>query len=291
MKKVAVITGSSTGLGLTISVLLAKQGFHVYATMRNLDKKTRLLQEAEAASVAVNLQQLDVSDSNSVQQAIETIVAKEGRIDILINNAGAGFAKSIEQVSEDDMKWITDLNYFGVVRCSKAVIPYMRRQKSGHIINITSVGGLVGQPFNELYCGSKFAVEGFTESLATILPKFFGIKITLIEPGGITTEFAKSAALATLGGSWLLDEEDEYAQIFRRYLARFKKRGKGKEENDVVNYQTPEEVGEIVLKVIEQDDPPLRIRTSDWAEDLCGFKTSSDPGGKKQLADVIARFL
>lgn len=289
MKKVAVITGASAGLGLKTSLLLAKSGFEVYATMRNLERKTALLQEAEAAQVAVNVQQLDVCDSNSVKQAIDAIADKEGCIDILVNNAGAGFAKGIEQVSEEEMRWITDLNYFGVVRCCKAVLPHMRKQKSGHIINITSVGGLVGQPFNELYCGSKFAVEGFSEALATILPKF-GIKITLVEPGGIDTALAKSASMTTLGSSWLLDEDDEYALLFRRYLARFKKRGQAKAE-ELVSYQTPEAVAEIVLNVINQQDPPLRIRTSEWAEDLCKFKTAADADGKKQLADVISRYL
>jgi NAD(P)-dependent dehydrogenase (short-subunit alcohol dehydrogenase family) len=289
VKKVAIITGASAGLGLTTSIVLAKHGYRVYATMRNLERKAALLQEAETAQVAIHLQQLDVSSPTSVQQAIETIIAKEGRIDILINNAGAGFAKGIEQVSEADMQWLTDLNYFGVVRCCKAVLPHMRQQKSGHIINITSVGGLVGQPFSELYCASKFAVEGFTESLATILPKF-GIHISLIEPGGIDTGLAKSAAMSTLDSSWLLDENDEYALLFRRYLARFKKRGQSKADA-AISQQSPQAVAEVILAVINQDDPPLRVRTSEWAEDLCRFKTAADPNGKQQLADVIKRYL
>ncbi len=290
MKKVAIITGASAGLGLTTSIVLAKHGYQVYATMRKLERKAALLQEAEAAQVAIHLQQLDVSNPASVQQAIEAIIAKEGRIDILINNAGAGFAKGIEQVSETDMQWLTDLNYFGVVRCCKAVLPHMRKQKSGHIINITSVGGLVGQPFSELYCASKFAVEGFTESLATILPKFFGIKISLIEPGSIDTGLAKSAALSTLDSSWLLDENDEYALLFRRYLARCKKRGQTKTDA-AISHQSAQAVAEVILAVINQDDPPLRVRTSEWAEDLCRFKTAADPDGKQQLADVIKRYL
>ncbi|CAG7856277.1 retinol dehydrogenase 8 [biofilm metagenome] len=290
MKKVAVITGASAGLGLATSILLAQHGYQVYATMRNLERKAALLQAAEAAQVAVQLQQLDVSNPASVQLAIDTIIAKEGRIDILINNAGAGFAKGIEQVTEADMQWLTDLNYFGVVRSCKAVLPHMRQQKGGHIINITSVGGLVGQPFSELYCASKFAVEGFTESLATILPKYFGINISLIEPGGIDTGLAKSAALSTLDSSWLLDEDDEYALLFRRYLKRFKKRGQAKAD-EVISSQSPEAVAEVILAVINQDDPPLRVRTSEWAEELCHFKTSADPDGKQQLADVIKRYL
>jgi len=290
VKKVAVITGASAGLGLATSILLAKHGYQVYATMRNLERKAALLHAAEATQVTVQLQQLDVSDPTSIMQAIDIIIAKEGRINILINNAGAGFAKGIEQVTEADMQWLTDLNYFGVVRCCKAVLPHMRKQKSGHIINITSVGGLVGQPFSEIYCASKFAVEGFTESLASIMPTFFGINISLIEPGGIDTGLAKSAAMSTLDSSWLLDEDDEYALLFRRYLKRFKKRGQSKADA-AISQQTPQEVAEVILAVINQDDPPLRIRTSEWAEDICRFKTAADPDGKQQLADVVKRYL
>ncbi len=169
----------------------------------------------------------------------------------------------------------------------QAVIPHMRRARRGHIINISSVGGLVGQPFNELYCAAKFAVEGFTESLTTLLPQHFGIKLSLIEPGGISTEFGASAADATMGGESVPD--DEYAPIFMRYLAGFQNRG---EQADAgAAYQTPEEIAEIVMRVIESEDPPLRVRTSEWAEDLCRFKTSADPDGTQQVANVIERFL
>jgi NAD(P)-dependent dehydrogenase (short-subunit alcohol dehydrogenase family) len=107
----------------------------------------------------------------------------EGKIDVLINNAGAGFVRTVEQATEEEIRWVTDVNYFGTVRCIKEVIPHMRSARSGHIINISSVGGLVGQPFNELYCASKFAVEGLTEAMATYMEPAFGIKFTVVEPG------------------------------------------------------------------------------------------------------------
>ena len=133
--------------------------------------------------------QLDVTDIKSINSAVKTIIEKDNRIDILVNNAGAGFAKATEQSSEEEIRWVTEVNYHGVVFCTQAVLSYMRNQKSGRIISITSVGGLVGQPFNELYCGAKFAVEGFMEGLATYVSDAFNIKISNIEPGGIATEF------------------------------------------------------------------------------------------------------
>ena len=285
MQKNVIITGTSSGLGLSTAVTLAAEGYKVYATMRNLDKRAALERAAAAAGVAVELLTLDVTDERSVQAAVASVVAQDGRVDVLINNAGAGFAKHIEQASEADMIWVTDVNYFGVVRCTQAVVPHMREAGAGHIVNVTSVGALVGQPFNELYCGAKFAVEGFTEALATVLPEF-GIRLTLVEPGGIASEFATSATKATIGEAGLPD--DAYAPIFGRYLAGFQTRERDGADSPS---QTPDEVAEVLNNVLKNPSPPLRIRTSAWAEALCAFKTEADPDGLKQTADVVERFL
>ncbi|MCJ7872285.1 SDR family NAD(P)-dependent oxidoreductase [Phaeobacter sp. J2-8] len=163
MTKVILITGTSTGLGIAIAVQAAMAGHIVYATMRNLDRKGTLLEAAQAAGVTLNLLQLDVEDTDTVTAAVDQVIAEQGRIDTLINNAGLGFARNVEQASEADIQRILDINFMGVVRTTKAVMPHMRKARAGHVINILSVGGLVGQPFNEIYCGAKFAVEGFTE--------------------------------------------------------------------------------------------------------------------------------
>ena len=133
MSKVTLITGTSTGLGIAIAVQAAQAGHTVYATMRNTAKRELL-------------------DAASVGQAVQTVIERHGRIDVLINNAGMGYARSLEQADEDDIQNILDINYMGVVRCTKAVLPHMRQARAGHVINISSVGGLVGQPFNEIYC-------------------------------------------------------------------------------------------------------------------------------------------
>ena len=196
---------------------LAEQGNTVYATMRNLAKAEELAQAAESASVDLYIKQLDVQNTESVQTCVNNIVQKEGRIDTLINNAGVGYAKTTEQSTEEEVNWVMDINFHGVVRCIKAVLPFMKKAQDGQIINITSVGGLVGQPFNEFYNATKFAVEGYTEALATYFTPAFGIKLTNIEPRGIVSEFANSIMEQLSATDELL--ENEYHPVLDKYLA------------------------------------------------------------------------
>jgi short-subunit dehydrogenase len=210
MRKTVVITGTSTGLGLETALIFAKNGYKVFATMRDVTKSEALI--GSKGNLDIEILPLDVTNENSIKECIGNIIEKVGHIDILINNAGCGFAKTTEQANEEEMKWVMDLNYYGVVRCTKAVLPFMRKQKSGHIINITSVGGLVGQPFNEFYCGAKFAVEGYTESLASYIEDDFGIKFSIVEPGGISTEFLKSTMGKTVEAGQMA--HPDYMHIF-----------------------------------------------------------------------------
>ncbi|GLB52967.1 short-chain dehydrogenase/reductase [Neptunitalea chrysea] len=286
MKKVVVITGTSTGLGLETAILFAKQNFTVYATMRNLAKQDLLLAAAKTNNVIVQVLPLEVTSITSITSAITTIVEKEGRIDVFINNAGAGFAKTTEQATEEEVDWVLDVNFKSVVRCVKAVLPVMRAQKSGHIINISSVGGLVGQPFNELYCAAKFAVEGYTEAMATYLPQNFGIHFTAVEPGGIATEFTKSATEKTLGTTGL--PQDNYLPIIQQYIGKRQERAAA---GNTPSFQTATEVAEVVLQVAQTSTPPIRIRTSAWAEVFCNFKTEKDPNGLLQNQAVIESML
>ncbi|MEC9396030.1 MAG: SDR family oxidoreductase, partial [Myxococcota bacterium] len=202
MSKVILITGTSTGLGVSIAVQAAAAGHIVYATMRDLSKRQVLDDAAAAAGVTLHISRLDVQDSESIAEAVQAMIAREGRVDVLVNNAGVGFARSLEQASEEDIQRVIDVNFTGVVRCTRAVLPYMREARAGHVINISSVGGLIGQPFNEIYCGAKFAVEGFTESLSSYVTPAFGVHFTAVEPGGIASEFANNvlAHIASTGG-------------------------------------------------------------------------------------------
>ncbi|WP_394750597.1 SDR family oxidoreductase [Spongiimicrobium salis] len=286
MTKNVLITGTSTGVGLETALLFAKNNYKVYASMRNLDKAEDLKEKIEADKLNIELLHLDVTDVVSIQAAVNTIVEKDGRIDILVNNAGAGFAKTTEQATIEEIKWVTEVNYHGVVYCTQAVLPFMRAQKSGQIINITSVGGLVGQPFNELYCGAKFAVEGFMEGLATYVGEAFNIKITNLEPGGITTAFMASAIENTVVEGQFAT--GEYAPIFERYMAGNQKRASESKEQV---YQTGLEVAQVVLEIAENENPPLRLGTSTWAEDFCKLKTLADPDGTKIVQQIAESFL
>lgn len=282
MSKIVVITGCSAGLGIAIAVQAAQKGHKVYATMRDTKKRAALDTAAAAAKVGVEVLALDVADTESVNSCLEQIFAKEGRIDVLVNNAGSGFVRSTEQASEADIAWIMDVNFMGVVRTTKAVIGHMREARCGHIINISSVGGLVGQPFNEVYCASKFAVEGYTESLACYVTPNFGINFTAVEPGGIRSEFVNAAMAHVQSTGGMI--QDEYLPILQKYIGGARSRGDSA-------YQTCDEVAEVVINCIEAKHPPVRTRTSDWSNKFCALKTAADPDGLKLQAQIIETFL
>jgi NAD(P)-dependent dehydrogenase (short-subunit alcohol dehydrogenase family) len=281
MKKIMLITGTSTGLGVAVAVAAAKEGFTVYASMRNLAKRGLLDTALAEAGVTAYVIALDVEASDSVTAAVAGIIAAEGRIDVLVNNAGVGFARTLEQATEADMQWVLNVNVMGVIRAIKAVMPVMRGQKTGRVINISSVGGLVGQPFHEVYCASKFAVEGITESMATYVTPEFGIHFTAVEPGGIRSEFAAGVMrnIAETGGMI----EDTYLPVLQRYIGNAQGR---MEDGDT--YQTAEDVARVVLDVATMADPPVRVRTSNWSENFSRFKTGADPDGRMQR-DMVVR--
>src|SRR6478672_3088482 len=143
-ERVAIVTGSSTGSGFETSLLLAKNGYHTYATMRNLDKSTRIKETAKKDNLPIEVLQLDVTDDKSVTDAISEISNKQGSIDVLVNNAGYDVTGAVEELSMDEIKAQFETNFFGAVRVMKAVLPIMRKQKSGVIVNVSSIGGLIG---------------------------------------------------------------------------------------------------------------------------------------------------
>jgi NAD(P)-dependent dehydrogenase (short-subunit alcohol dehydrogenase family) len=282
MTKTFLITGASGGLGLATTIKAAQAGFRVYATMRDPAKADALNAGLEAAGVTAQVIPLDVQDQGSIDRAVAHIMADAGRIDVLVNNAGSGFVRTVEQAAEEDIDWVLDVNLRGVIRCTKAVLPAMRTARRGHVVAISSVGGLVGQPFNELYCAAKFGVEGFMESLATYVGPAFGIHFSLVEPGGILSDFASSAmARFTASGEMT---EDDYTPLLQAYMAGIQARaGKGG------TYQTAEQVAGVVMNCVASDAPPLRVRTSDWAETATATKTGSDPDGTLLRDALVAQ--
>lgn len=281
MKQVVLITGTSTGLGLTMAVRLARRGSVVYATMRNTSKRGPLEKAAKELGVSLHILQLNVEDSASIQRCVDEILEKQGQLDVLINNAGSGYIRTSEQATEAEIEQVMNLNFMGVVRCTKAVLPHMRQKRAGHIVNISSVGGLVGQPFNEIYCAAKFAVEGYTESMANYIQPKFGVSFSLIEPGGIRTEFANSALKHFQESGGLID--DEYKPLFENYIKKAQERSKDA-------YQSADEVTDVVLQCIDDPHPPIRMRTSRWSENFCSIKTSADKSGKKLQQEIIQNY-
>ena len=221
--KVILVTGASTGLGAAIAIQAGRRSNAVYATMRDLKKVDAVAAAASAAGAKLSYLPLDVQDTKSVDAAIGEVIKREGRVDTLVNNAGSGYARPTEQASWEDVQWIMDVNLMGVIRVTKAVLPHMRKARSGHIVNISSVGGLVGQPFNEIYCASKFALEGYTEAMASYMPSL-GIHVTAVEPGGIKSEFFNSAMkhMMETGG---MPQDPDYYPILQKYLAKARERG------------------------------------------------------------------
>jgi NAD(P)-dependent dehydrogenase (short-subunit alcohol dehydrogenase family) len=192
---VAIVTGSSSGIGLATSLALARHGYLTYATMRNLAKRDPIQSVADKQHLPIRTVQLDVTDENSVKNAIHSILSETGRIDLLVNNAGYGLTGAFEDIGIDEIKAQYETNVFGVVRVTQAVLPIMRKQGSGRIINISSGAGRFGYPGGSAYVSSKFALEGLSESISFEVEEF-GIRTVLVEPGFVRTNFAENISIA-----------------------------------------------------------------------------------------------
>ncbi len=187
MKKVALITGASSGMGKSTANILHEQGYKVYGAARRLDKMKELEQKG------IGIVSLDLTKDESIVNAVNTILEKEGRIDILINNAGYGSYGSVEEVSIEEAKRQFEVNMFGLARITQLVIPSMRKNQSGRIVNISSMGGKIYTPFGSWYHATKHALEGWSDCLRLEL-KEFGIDVVIVQPGGIQTEWGGIAA-------------------------------------------------------------------------------------------------
>lgn len=187
---VILITGSSTGIGFATAETLGRNGHTVYATMRNPQRSPELQQLAEKENLPISIMTMDVTDEQSVQAAFNTVLAKEGHIDVLVNNAGIANWGAVEELSLDAFRADMETNYFGAIRCIKAVLPSMRQRKAGCIINVTSIAGKLYSNFHSTYCASKAALEAASESLAQELVPF-NVRVALVEPEVIETPIFK----------------------------------------------------------------------------------------------------
>ena len=267
MAKVAVVTGSSSGIGYETSLLLARNQFTTYATMRNLSKGDGLRESASKEKIPLRVAQLDVNNDSSVDNTIDDIVRKNGRIDILVNNAGYDLFGSLEELSLEEIKQQFETNVFGVIRATKAVIPTMRKQGNGTIVNISSVDGRIGLiPFNTAYHASKFALEGFTESLRQELAEF-NINIILIEPGFISSNFMNNIKTAKGFDS----NKSPYAKTVQQVFQGF--------QPMIASSSHPTEVAHTILNAIKSPSPELRYPVGKDAESI--FKARTELSDKK----------
>ncbi len=215
--KSVLITGCSSGFGLEAAVLLAKSGFRVFATMRDLGKRARLDQALAAAGATAEILQLDVTDETSIRSGVDAVLARAGTIDALVNNAGMGIGGFVEDLTLEDYRRQFETNFFGLVAMTKAVLPHMRRAGAGRIVNISSIGGRTANAVLSAYIASKHAVEGFSEALA-FEAALFNVQVVLIEPGTFRTEIFESNRQLAAGAR---DPASPYFEVTRALETRF----------------------------------------------------------------------
>ena len=255
-RKTWFVTGTSQGLGLVLVQKLLSQGYNVVATARNL----------EGLKTAVGITsdnflplQMDLRDEDSVAKAVDQAIVKFKIIDVLVNNAGYGLIGGIEESSNKEVQANFDVNVFGLLNVTRAVLPFMREAKSGHIFNISSVFGLIAGAGWGVYCGTKFAVEGLSEALAAEV-KPFDINVTIIEPGYFRTNFLNGGSVSVSSKS--IDAYSEVAETKRMHVSDIS----GNQPGD------PEKAAEVMISTAQLSEPPLRLLLGSDAYQYANYK-------------------
>jgi len=246
--RIAVVTGTSSGIGLLTAVELALSGYRVIATMRNLDNRGRLEEAARKAGVSerLDLRRLDITEFDSLPGAVEQLVRDHGHIDVLVNNAGFSMAGFVEDMALSELRHQLETNFFGNVAMTKAVLPVMRSQKSGHIITVTSVAGLLGQPLLSAYSASKHALEGWSESLR-IETHSLGMRVSLVEPGAFDTDIWERNVVIARGA---LDPASPNKERSRRFTEFVKSSSHRRRD--------AREVARLIVRIAQDPNPKLR---------------------------------
>jgi short-subunit dehydrogenase len=275
MHQVALITGCSSGIGYETALMLARNGFRTFATMRNTKKSDFLQEIIRKEGLDVNIQQLDVNDNSSIENTINNIKNETNRIDVLINNAGFGLVGFFEDLTLDEIRDQFETNFFGVLNITKKIIPIMRIQKSGTIINISSGAGQVGFPGISAYVSTKFAIEGFSESLMyELLP--YGIKVVIIEPGVIKTDFFRNCKVS--------EHSMKKNSTYSPSLDKFQRNIELMQEHAT----SPTDVAKVIIQVLGNNEPKQRyIVGNDVAMILEAKRNLSDSEFKKMMIQNI----
>jgi NAD(P)-dependent dehydrogenase (short-subunit alcohol dehydrogenase family) len=255
MKRVVFITGASSGFGQAIARHLASKAFKVYGTSRRAAPGT--------SASSCHMLKMDVRDRASIEAAAGQILDREGRIDVLVNNAGISMVGPLEAASMEDVNDVFDTNVNGVLRTCQAVLPIMRHQKSGLVINISSIGGLIGLPYRGLYSASKFALEGLTEALSMEL-KPFGVHVCLVEPGDFNTNIGLNRKKAALAPDSVYRETCDAIQAVV--------------EKQLANANSPAVMGGLIEKIISARTPRLRYKLGTWTEKISPAAKQILPG-------------
>jgi short-subunit dehydrogenase len=253
--KSVLITGTSKGIGFETALSFARGGYKVFATMRNLEAVSTLQKQITDESLNIIIYKMDVDSDDSVKHCIQSIIKEHGIIDVLVNNAGIERHGSIEELPMSDFKAIMETNYFGVIRCIQAVLPQMRENKNGCIINVGSVAGKIANTPLSAYCASKFALEALIESLAGEV-KPFNIRVSLIEPGIIDTKMAQDITV---------DSHSKYPQVLR-FGAMF--------EESLKQPTPPSMVADLMFEIANGDTWQLRHPVGPTALPFLGWRAS-----------------
>jgi NAD(P)-dependent dehydrogenase (short-subunit alcohol dehydrogenase family) len=262
---VLLVTGASSGIGLATAVGAARAGFTVVATVRDPDRAGALTDAAMAAGVDVDVRKLDVTDAESVARCVEGVLSSYGRLDALVNNAGAAHLGTLETDSIDGVRAAFEVNFFGVVAMSRAAMPHLRAS-GGRLVTVSSVGGIVGQPFNEAYCAAKFAVEGFMESLAPVAATV-GVRVSVVEPGAVASSFVANAGVDFPA---MLAAAGPYAPALLGYA--------GHVAASFASPQSAEDAAAVIVDTLLAANPAFRVQTSDTARSFVSVKLADLTG-------------
>jgi NAD(P)-dependent dehydrogenase (short-subunit alcohol dehydrogenase family) len=276
-QQLAVVTGTSSGIGLYTAVGLASRGIRVVATMRDPGKAAALLTEATDQGVNVTVRALDVTDRDGARRCLDEIEADFGPIGILVNNAGRGIAGTLEQLSDAALQEELDVHLLGPAALTRHVLPSMRRNGSGRIVTVTSVGGVFGEPFVDAYCASKFAIEGLMQSLAPVAARF-GVVVSVVEPGAVGTDFNANGDF----GPITKQPGDPYRELSEKFLKNYHKL-----------FEAPQHARDAAAVIVEAattESPRFRWQTSDEAAALVGVSLA-DLDGAKTINAMDSLFL
>jgi NAD(P)-dependent dehydrogenase (short-subunit alcohol dehydrogenase family) len=264
--RVAIVTGCSSGIGLATAVVFARAGWAVTAVVRDLGRSAALRDAVDSAGADATIVAADVRDAVAVDRVVGDVVRRHGRIDVVVSNAGVGVDGTLEELTVDDFRDALDVNFLGTVRMVKAVLPVMRAAGQGRIIAVSSIAGVLGQPFNDAYCASKFALEGLFESLHPVAASV-GVELVVVEPGPVTGEF-----VAKSSGPLERDPSAPYAAARARFGTI--------QASGYAHAQSNQEVADVILHAATIEAPPLRMQTNDAATRLVALKLKDLDGSR-----------